>query len=114
MHNNIIQEVAKLSCCPHCEAEWTHNQEICNEIYNKNLTNEMGRTLSTSESIEKAVKYGWSVGNAKKFTKVEFILSTSKEDCYYQCPECETLFDLYSGKEYSSHERSVRLAALTT
>lgn len=93
--------ISDLKECPECKASWDGG-----DIY-QYFRNSSKYSDKTDEEIEDIVSsYGWTKENPKRFSKLIGIEVLGRYDgiSYWKCPECETIWDRFTGKKSDIHE----------
>lgn len=93
--------IDRLGLCPHCNKSWNGG-----DVYE--VLNSMSLHLHKSQrDIENlANQYGWTKTNPSRFSKartIEVTIQTMEKFFFYECFNCNHVFEATTGKQYNSY-----------
>lgn len=101
MINDDIQRVRDIKVCPSCGSKWEDDKDIKDILATSYIWEEK------AEIVEVASEYN-SVSNGK-FHRARLLMSGDRDypdSNFYQCPNCEEMWELGSDRLLSSQERA--------
>lgn len=105
MENEYID---KLGICPNCKTSWDGG-DVFEVLSNMDI-----HSNKSSHDIQKlSATYGWSENTKTRFSNTTSIIVTSEnkdisKGNFIQCKKCLHVYNINSGKEYSSiHEAKI-------